>query len=450
MTIDAHTLRTDLEAKGIDVLRLVYADILGITRSKDLLVSQLERTASGGPTFCQGVWVTTTQGGVLDGNDIMSDGLRDLVSRIDPATVTPMPWEPGVAYAIADAFEPDGSASALAPRSVLRGVIAQYAALGLTPVVGPELEFYIAARGEGGDWQRALTRTGRVYTTGAWVDPDGTFLHLMRMLDQMDIGVVAGNHEFSPSQYEINLWHGESLRAADRTFLFKTAVKDIVARTGKLATFLGKPWSDEGGSGFHLHFSVVDASGANLMSEADGQLTVTANRLIAGILANAPALAAITNPTVNAYKRLGPDTLAPYRANWGHDNRSSMVRVPPERGSGTRLEIRIGDGAANPYLMIAAVLAAGLDGLTRELDVPPTADGWSYENDSAPVLPTTLSSALDALDTDTVLRGALGAPVVDVFSILKRDEVARYEHSTDDPSSRDVTPWEIQEYLEDY
>lgn len=450
MTIDAHTLRTDLEAKGIDVLRLVYADILGITRSKDLLVSQLERTASGGPTFCQGVWVTTTQGGVLDGNDIMSDGLRDLVSRIDPATVTPMPWEPGVAYAIADAFEPDGSASALAPRSVLRGVIAQYAALGLTPVVGPELEFYIAARGEVGDWQRALTRTGRVYTTGAWVDPDGTFLHLMRMLDQMDIGVVAGNHEFSPSQYEINLWHGESLRAADRTFLFKTAVKDIVARTGKLATFLGKPWSDEGGSGFHLHFSVVDASGANLMSEADGQLTVTANRLIAGILANAPALAAITNPTVNAYKRLGPDTLAPYRANWGHDNRSSMVRVPPERGSGTRLEIRIGDGAANPYLMIAAVLAAGLDGLTRELDVPPTADGWSYENDSAPVLPTTLSSALDALDTDTVLRGALGAPVVDVFSILKRDEVARYEHSTDDPSSRDVTSWEIQEYLEDY
>ena len=450
MTIDAAALHTQLEAQGIDVLRLVYADILGITRSKDLLVSQLECTATNGPTFCQGVWVTTTQGGVLDGNDILSDGLRDLVSRIDPTSVTLMPWEPGVAFAIADAFEPDGAASALAPRSVLRGVIDQYTALGLTAVIGPELEFYIAERGEAGEWQRALTRTGRVYTTGAWVDPDGTFLHLLRMLDRMDIGVVAGNHEFSPSQYEINLWHGEALRAADRTFLFKTAIKDIVARTGKLATFLGKPWSDEGGSGFHLHFSVVDTSGANLMSEPDGQLSATANQLMAGILAHAPALAAFTNPTVNAYKRLGPDTLAPYRANWGHDNRSAMVRVPPERGAGTRLEVRIGDGAANPYLMIAAVLAAGLDGLTQKRQVPPSADGWSYENEAAEVLPTTLTAALDALDADTVLREALGAAVVDVFTVLKRDEVARYEHATDDPDTHDVTPWELQEYLEDY
>ena len=139
-------------------------------------------------------------------------------------------------------------------------------------------------------------RTGRVYTTGAWVDPDGTFLHLLRMLDQMDIGVFAGNHEFSPSQYEINLWHSEALHAADRTFLFKTAIKDIVARTGKLATFLGRPWNDEGGSGFHLHFSVVDAAGKNLMHTPDGALSETANQLIAGILENAPALVSLTNP----------------------------------------------------------------------------------------------------------------------------------------------------------
>ncbi|MDQ1598025.1 MAG: glutamine synthetase, partial [Microbacteriaceae bacterium] len=343
MSIDAAALHAELEAKGIDVLRLIYADILGLTRSKDLLVSQLERVAVNGPTFCQGVWVTTTRGGVLDGNNIMSNGLPDLVTQIDSSTLTPMPWEPGVALVIADAFNPDESASELAPRSVLRRVIARYEALGLTPIVGPELEFYIAERGDTGQWQRALSATGRVYTTGAWVDPYGTFLNLLRMLDRMDIGVVAGNHEFSPSQYEINLWHGEALRAADRTFLFKTAIKDIVARSGQLATFLGKPWSDEGGSGFHLHFSVANRTGANLMSGSSGELTSVANRMIAGILHNAPALAAICNPTVNAYKRLGPDTLAPYRANWGHDNRSAMVRVPPERGSGTRLEIRLGD-----------------------------------------------------------------------------------------------------------
>jgi glutamine synthetase len=449
MSTEVAALRTELTTKGIDVLRLIYSDILGITRSKDLLVSHLETSVATGPAFCQGVWVTTTRGGVLDGNDIMSSGLPDLVTKIDASTVTMMPWEPGVALVIADAFEPDGSASALAPRSVLRGVIERYREHGLIPVIGPELEFYIAERGEAG-WQRAIEATGRVYTTGAWVDPDGTFLHLLRMLDQMDIGVFAGNHEFSPSQYEINLWHGEALRAADRTFLFKTAIKDIVARRGQLATFLGKPWADEGGSGFHVHVSVTDSVGSNLMCRPDGELTETAGSMIAGILKHAPALVAFTNPTVNAYKRLGPDTLAPYRANWGHDNRSSMLRVPPERGMGTRLELRVGDGAANPYLLIASVLAAALDGIEQALPVPPSAEGWSYDNEAEAVLPMTFTDALDALDSDRFLRDTLGAPLTDVFTLLKRDEVARYEAAVDDPATRDVTTWELDEYLEAY
>jgi glutamine synthetase len=447
VSIDVAALRAELDAKGIDVLRLIFPDILGITRSKDLLVSQLEKAKS--PAFCQGVWVTTTRGGVLDGNDIMSSGLPDLITRIDPSTLTMMPWEPGVAMVIADAFNPDGTASEIAPRSVLRGVLDRYAAIGLTPIIGPELEFYIAEHDEHG-WRRAINRTGRVYTTGSWVDPDGTFLHLLRMLDKMDIGVFAGNHEFSPSQYEINLWHSEAMDAADRTFLFKTAVRDIVARTGKHATFLGKPWSDEGGSGFHLHFSVVDAAGNNLMNDGGEGLSDTAHSMIAGILANAPALAAFTNPTINAYKRLGPDTLAPYRANWGHDNRSAMLRVPPERGAGTRLEIRIGDGAANPYLMIAATLAAGLDGITRELAAHPEAEGWAYENEADAVLPMTLATALDALDADAVMRAGLGAPIVDVFTLMKRDEIERYESEVADAATRDVTQWEHDEYLADY
>ena len=448
MSIDVAALRSRLESMGIDVLRVLYCDVLGLTRSKDLLVSQLARSAAHGPAFCQGVWVTTTRGGVLDGNDIMSTGLPDLVTVIDPESVTVLPWEPGVAYVVADAYNADATASELAPRSILQNVLARYEALGMRAVVGPELEFYIAARGEHG-WQRALEATGRVYTTGAWVDPDGTFLHLLRMLDGMDIGVFAGNHEFSPSQYEINLWHGEALRAADRTFMFKTAIKDIVARTGKLATFVGKPWSDEGGSGFHLHFSVEDLDGNNLMHTGT-ELSSRANAMIAGILENAPALVAFTNPTVNAYKRLGPDTLAPYRANWGHDNRSTMLRVPPERGAGTRLEVRVGDGAANPYLVIAAILAAGLDGIERSLTVPPAADGWAYENETAAVLPMTLGSALDALSGNERMRELLGGPLVDVFTMMKRDEVERYEAEVEDPATRDVTQWELDEYLEAY
>ena len=450
MSHDLVALRDSLQEQGIDVLRFIYADVLGIARSKDVLVSQLDKAAHNGPAFCQGVWVTTTGGDVLDAVNIASDGLQDLVSSIEPDTITPLPFEPGVAYVIADALNPNRTPNLISPRTVLKKVIDDYNALGLQPVVGPELEFYIANIKEDGGYERSLTRTGRVYTTGTLVDPDGTFLHLMRMLDQMNIGVFAGNHEFSPSQYEINLWHSNALDAADRTFFFKTAIKDVVAQEGQHATFLGKPWSDEGGSGFHLHFSVTDMDGVNKMHDGTSQLSEVARQMIAGVTANANALTALTNPTVNAFKRLGPDTLAPFRANWGYDNRSCMVRIPPERGQGTRLEVRVGDGAANPYLVIAGILAAALDGIKRKLDCPDDAVGMAYDNESAPELPATFGAALDALEANAHLHDQMSKELVEVFLVMKRDEIARYEAAVKDHSTRDVTQWEIDEYFADY
>lgn len=449
MHLDLSDVRQGLQDDGVDVLRLIYSDVLGITRSKDLLVSQLERAAAHGPAFCQGVWVTNTRGGVLDGHGSISDGLPDLVSRLEASTIRELPWEPGVAYAIADAYEPNGDSSPVAPRSVLKTVLAAYASLDLVPVLGPELEFYLAHR-PNGEWERVLNKTGRVYMTGSMVDPDGVFLQMLRMIDRLNIGAFAGNHEFSPAQYEINLWHSDALDAADRTFMFKTAVKDLAHRSGMLATFMGKPWNDEGGSGFHVHFSVTDSDGANRMHNGDQELSPTALAMIAGIIEHAPALSAFTNPTINAFKRLGPDTLAPYRANWGWDNRSTMVRIPPERGQGTRLELRIGDGAANPYVVAAAVLAAALDGIERELQPPAPLDGWTYEDESAPVLPMTLDAALDALAADELLAGKLGQVFVETFVTLKRDELERYNAEVSDPDTRDVTDWELDEYIEDY
>lgn len=441
-------LQTELTEAGIDVLRVIYADIIGTVRSKDLLVSQLDKISHGGPAFCQGVWVTTTQGGVLDGGDVLSDGLEDFITQIVPESWRALPWEPGVAYVVAGANNPDMTPNEFAPRTLLERIMREYAALGLTPVVGPELEFYIADRNDDGTFRRALTQPGRVYTSGATVDPKGTFLHLLRMLDQLKIGVFAGNHEFSPSQYEINIWHGEALDACDRIFMLKAGVKDLIARLGQAATFSGKPWGDEGGSGFHLHVSLVDPDGENLMHDGR-ELSILAQRMIAGIVAHAPALTALCNPTINAFKRLGPDTLAPYRANWGYDNRSAMLRVPPERGGGTRLEMRLADGAANPYLMTAAILAAGLDGIRRELDAPPPAVGYSYDDESQTVLPMSLAEALDALRADSALIEILGGSLVDVFEVMKRDEIERYTASVDDPATRDVTAWEVKEYFLD-
>ncbi len=446
MVNDLTKLRDDLGERGIDVLRVMYSDVLGIARSKDILVSQLDKAAHNGPAFSQGVWTTTTGGEFHEANGIASDGLQDFFTQIIPRTISPLAWEPGVAYVIGDAFNPDGKPNMMSPRSVLEKVIESYKKLGLHPVVGPELEFYISTRDENGTYRRFVNETGRAYTTGTQVDPDVDFMHLMRMLDNINIGAFAGNHEFSPSQYEINLWHSDALDAADRTFFFKAAVKDIIAKRGKHATFLGKPWSDEGGSGFHLHFSITDSDGINLMHDGRGKLSDAARFLIAGITTHANALTAFTNPTVNAFKRLGPDTLAPYRSNWGYDNRSCMVRVPPERGQGTRLEIRVGDGAANPYLVIAGILAAGLDGIINELPCPDDAVGMAYDNEDAPVLPQTFAEALDALDANDALRTQMSQELVNVFMVLKRDEISRYEAEVKDPATREVTDWEIREY----
>jgi glutamine synthetase len=232
--------------------------------------------------------------------------------------------------------------------------------------------------------------------------------------------------------------------------MFKTAIKDIVHRRGQHATFLGKPWSDEGGSGFHLHFSVTDSAGKNLMHDGKGNLSDTARKLIAGLTMNANGLTAFTNPTVNAFKRLGPDTLAPYRANWGYDNRSCMVRIPPERGQGTRLEVRVGDGAANPYLVVAGILAAALDGIKRDLECPADAVGMAYDNEGAEILPGTFTEALDELEANEHLREHLAGQLVDVFLAMKRAEIARYDLEVGPLHGRTVTQWEIDEYMEDF
>jgi glutamine synthetase len=179
-------------------------------------------------------------------------------------------------------------------------------------------------------------------------------------------------------------------------------------------------------------------------------LSGVAKQMIAGLCENANALTAFTNPTVNAFKRLGPDTLAPFRANWGYDNRSTMVRIPPERGQGTRLEVRVGDGAANPYLVIASILAAALDGIVRKLEVSAPAVGMSYDNEAAATLPATFTEALDALEANERMRLHMSTGLIGIFLVMKRDEIARYNAAVPDPSTREVTDWEIQEYMEDY
>ena len=433
---------TVLHQQGVDIVRLAYSDLIGTERGRDVLVSRFERTVSGGVAFCRSVYATSPMGDVVDIAGGMSAGLPDVVAYPDISTLTPVPWEAGVAQCLVDMYNPDGTLSAESPRNVLRNVVGQFDAAGHKAIVGPELEFFLMDRDaqSPSGWSRYGEATGNVYVAGFRGDPDSFLTHALRHLGNYGIETSAGNHEFSSGQFEINLWHSAALDAADRAFRFKSAIKELARQRGQLATFMAKPFNDEGGSGFHLHMSAWSHEDEPLFDDPNGAygLSDMARSAIAGMIAHAPALTAICNPTINSYKRFGPDTLAPWLIDWGLDNRSAMVRIPPERGSASRLELRLGDASANPYLAIAALLAAAHIGIENKLEAPAPLEGYGYDLSKADRLPGSLSEALDALEADTEITDLLGKTFVDAFVTYKRNEIERF--------GQFITDWEFREY----
>ncbi|MDI2132731.1 glutamine synthetase family protein [Yinghuangia seranimata] len=426
----------------MDVVRVVYPDLIGTDRGRDVLVDHLPSVHAHGLAFCRAVYHTTPRGGVVPVAGGLDVGLPDVSVRPELATARPLPWEPGVAWCLGEATDPaTGELAPEGPRAVLRTVLRRLQQdQGLRVVVGPELEYFLCDPDGNGGWRRYGEASGNVYVAGRRGDPDAHLLRTLRRLAGLGIGATNGNHEFASGQFEINLDHSDALDAADRAFLFKSAIKEIARVEGRLATFMAKPFNDEGGSGFHLHVSVVDMEGRNVF-DGPGRpygLSETAGHAIAGVLRHAPAMAALLNPTVNSYKRFGPDTLAPWLIDWGLDNRSAMVRIPPERGPGARLELRLGDASANPYLAIAALVAALHLGIRDKAEPPAPLEGYGYDTDKAPMLPDSLPAALDAFAADTELAELLGPGFVDAFTTYKRDEVDRFRQH--------VTDWEFAEY----
>ncbi|MEV5987490.1 glutamine synthetase family protein [Streptomyces sp. NPDC052051] len=437
-----------LSAEGIDVVRVVFPDLIGTDRARDVLLDHLPSACAHGLAFCKAVYHTSPQGDVVPVAGGLDAGLPDVTVHPDLDTLVTLPWEPGVAWCLGNVTDAGtGRAAAESPRDLLRGVLARCTEQGLRPVVGPELEYFLLepAPGTATGWRRSPEATGTVYTAGLRADPGNHLLRTLRQLRDADLGVVTGNHEFDGGQYEINLTHSAALDAADRAFRFKAAVKELARKEGNVATFMAKPFGDSGGSGFHLHLSCETTDAAESRNAFDDPagaygLSATARHAVAGILAHAPALAALANPTVNSYKRFGPDTLAPWLIDWGLDNRSAMVRIPPERGSGARLELRLGDAGANPYLLIAGTLAAALLGVRAGEEPPAPLEGYGYDTARAALLPKDLPAALDALEADTALSEVLGKEFTASFLVYKRNEVERFE--------RHITDWEFTEYAQ--
>jgi glutamine synthetase len=426
--------------ESVSAVRVVFSDLHGIERGKDVPIGDFDAIAERGLGFCWAVMGTDLRHTPVVGGEI---GYPDMVARPDLSTLVRLPWEPDVAHCLADLERaPEGVPEPTDPRGAVRRAVAAFEAIGYSPVVGPELEFFLCERDPEapGGIRRYVDNLSMVYTVGRQADPRGISSALLRHCADLGIGAIAVNHEYMNSQYEINIRESYALDAADRAFRLRAAVKDYAAQQGLLATFMGRPFNDQGGSGFHLHVS-LERGGENACAEGDVPAPVT-RWFTAGVLAHAQALMAVLNPTINAYRRILPDSLAPTHANWGLDNRGTFVRIPPERGEGARLEIRVGDGTANPYLAIAATLAAGLDGVRSELEPPDPIAGDAYtaaEDVRGAELPASLGAAMDALEADDVLCAALGKETVETFATIKRFEIERH--------SAHVSDWELDEYV---
>ena len=423
-------------------IRVLYPDLHGVARGKDVPIAEFDHVLDHGLRFCAAVMGTDLRHTPVVGGE---EGYPDLIARPDMTTMATLPWEPGVASCLADLEPAEGGAPIADPRGAVRRAVEDLRATGLDPIVGPELEFFLLRPDPAAEHgiRRHVDRPSMVYTVGPQADPGGIVRAMTEGLAALGLQVLAFNHEFMNSQYEINLRHTDALPAADRAFRLKAAVKDMAAQHGLVATFMGKPFNDQGASGTHLHVSLNrdERNAFDAPAEEDG-VSAELRAFTAGVLAHAAGLMALLNPTVNAYRRIQPDSLAPTHANWGWDNRGTFIRIPRERGAATRIEVRVADGAANPYLAIAAVLSAGGHGIREGLRPPPPVHGDAYRADREVIgraLPVTLDAALEALESDKVLCRALGPEIVETFLAVKRFEIGRHRAW--------VSDWEIAEYL---
>jgi glutamine synthetase len=471
----AEELKRRVVSEKLRYVRLAWGDTHGYSRAKTLTVPAFVSALTQGYNI--GVATTTldsagarvfssfTRGGGM-GLDEMT-GSPNLTVVADPSTFRLLPWAPGTGWILCDEYFNDGRPFHFAPRQLLRKQAKKLAERGYTSVIGAEVEWYLlrVADDHLSDDNIGLPGT-RGRPIGTWPAEPGYHYHSESNMDLMQpvldalgdafealgLGLRSIENEWGPGQVECTFSPRTALEAADNVFLFRTATRQICRRLGYFATFMSRPaLKGYYASGWHLHQSLIDAASGerNLFAaEKTGEvLSPLGQSYLAGLLKYAVPAAVFATPTVNGYRRFRPNSLAPDRASWGYDNRGAMVRVLGGPGDpATRLENRIGEPAANPYLYIVSQIVAGLAGIDAGLQPPPPEDA-PYEA-KRPLLPKSLIEAIEAFGQEPLFRAALGDIFVDYFVSLKRSEWDRYLRSGASLQSEDPSGWEQNEYFD--
>jgi glutamine synthetase len=445
MTTDEATARIleRVEREKVKFLRLQFTDILGVIKNVEVPDRQFDTALGGGVMF---------DGSSIEGFVRIEES--DMYLAPDPGTFQVLPWTYGgserVARIICDIANPDGTPFAGCPRSTLKRAIAHAAEHGFTMKAGPEAEFFLFQRRAGGE-PTTETRDSGGYFDLTPVDlGEDVRREIILALEQMGFHVETAHHEVAPGQHEIDFRADDALTTADNVSTFRFVVKNVASRKGLHATFMPKPVFGVNGSGMHTHQSLF-RDGCNVFFDAgaEGGLSTTCRHYIGGLLRHAKGFCAITNPLVNSYKRLVPDFEAPTAIAWSTRNRSPLVRVPAEREQRTRIELRMPDPSCNPYLALAVMLRAGLDGIDTAIDPgPPVNKNISRMSHRErrhlriDELPGNLSEALDQFARSDLMRETLGDHIFQHFLEAKRAEWDSY--------IRYVSPWEIERYLNTY
>lgn len=439
----AEEIKHIAEEENVRFLRLMFTDIMGTIKNVEVPVSQLDKVLDNKMMF---------DGSSIEGFVRIEES--DMYLYPDLSTWMIFPWESDhgkVARLICDIYNPDGTPFAGDPRGNLKRALADMKELGFTSFnLGPEPEFFLFKLDENGEITTDLNDKGGYFDFAPTDLGENCRRDIVLELESLGFEVEASHHEVAPGQHEIDFKYADVVDACDNIQTFKLVVKTIARKHGLHATFMPKPLFGINGSGMHCNMSLFNEEG-NVFYDESGEmgLSQTAYHFLGGLLKHARAYTAVCNPTVNSYKRLVPGYEAPVYVAWSGRNRSPLIRVPESRGLSTRLELRSVDPSANPYLTMAVLLQAGLDGIRNELTPPPAVDRNIYvmneeERQHAQIedLPSTLHNAIKELRKDQVMIDALGRHIFANFVETKRMEWAAFRQT--------VSEWEREQYLELY
>ena len=423
------TLRSWLDDNNIDEIEAVIPDMTGVAKGKILPAKKYEE--EHGLRLPETIFAQTVDGNYPAQWDVLDNIDSDIFLKPDPATVRLVPFasDPS-AVIIHDCHYFDGRPVDIAPRQVLRKVLALYEARGWKPVVAPEVEFYLVKPNTDADYplEPPVGRSGRAesgrqaFSIDAVNEFDPLFEDLYDYCEIQEIGIETLIHEAGAAQMEINLLHGNALDLADQVFLFKRGLREVAMRHQIYATFMAAPMEREPGSAMHIHQSVVDIeTGSNIFSNTRGNESRLFRWYIGGLQKYLPAATALIAPNVNSYRRLAPDQWGtPINMAWGYDNRTAGLRIPISTPASRRVENRIAGADVNPYLSMAASLACGYLGMIEQIKPSAPATDNAYDDEST--LPHTLREAVDELLDCEPLREILGDRFVRLFASIKHHE----------------------------